>query len=54
MIMMILCLELIVSFNRYMVECEYAYSRNKVVAFMVLIDTWWNVNSVRHTIRQAP
>ena len=34
------------SFNRYMVECEcYRYCYIYIPIF-VLIDTWWNVNSV--------
>ena len=35
-------------FNRYMVECE---SRNVYAldpSELVLIDTWWNVNCIRH------
>ena len=34
-------------FNRYMVECEYLL-RSDIARFeRVLIDTWWNVNSVQ-------
>ena len=32
------------SFNRYMVECEYKSGKTTHIAFLVLIDTWWNVN----------
>ena len=32
------------SFNRYMVECESRSSTAILVAVIVLIDTWWNVN----------
>ena len=31
-------------FNRYMVECEYRNSDCGNQIFIVLIDTWWNVN----------
>ena len=34
------------SFNRYMVECEYRHRVNVDSSFIVLIDTWWNVNVV--------
>ena len=33
------------SFNRYMVECEYVESGSRSRLFQVLIDTWWNVNT---------
>ena len=29
-----------------MVECEYKYFLIHATAFLVLIDTWWNVNIV--------
>ena len=32
------------SFNRYMVECEWAYQLYDLFFPFVLIDTWWNVN----------
>ena len=32
-------------FNRYMVECEYRNSDCGNQIFIVLIDTWWNVNT---------
>ena len=32
-------------FNRYMVECELKCQENRAVPALVLIDTWWNVNS---------
>ena len=31
-------------FNRYMVECEFAYYERNIINWAVLIDTWWNVN----------
>ena len=31
-------------FNRYMVECEYRNHNCGNPLFIVLIDTWWNVN----------
>ena len=33
------------SFNRYMVECEYQCNCTVYFVFVVLIDTWWNVNT---------
>ena len=33
-----------VSFNRYMVECEYVKYGSRAYRYLVLIDTWWNVN----------
>ena len=33
------------SFNRYMVECEYRKLTSYGFTYIVLIDTWWNVNS---------
>ena len=33
------------SFNRYMVECEYSLSKISFALSLVLIDTWWNVNT---------
>ena len=35
---------MILSFNRYMVECECYIFRNADDMKNVLIDTWWNVN----------
>ena len=32
------------SFNRYMVECEYLMLFALMILIKVLIDTWWNVN----------
>ena len=32
-------------FNRYMVECEYQKNASIYTMTLVLIDTWWNVNS---------
>ena len=32
------------SFNRYMVECECYSLPLMALTFLVLIDTWWNVN----------
>ena len=46
MIMTILCLVLIVSFNRYMVECECSRDRTQLNSVWVLIDTLWNVNKL--------
>ncbi len=37
--------QLICSFNRYMVECEFVEFTNITRSRYVLIDTWWNVNS---------
>ena len=34
-------------FNRYMVECESNKLGIGADAYSVLIDTWWNVNSLR-------
>ena len=31
-------------FNRYMVECESRFLNQIFYHFLVLIDTWWNVN----------
>ncbi len=33
-------------FNRYMVECEYNSIFYILTIICVLIDTWWNVNSL--------
>ena len=33
-------------FNRYMVECEFEKMSVGQSRTVVLIDTWWNVNSV--------
>ena len=32
------------SFNRYMVECELIFIDVVYLFYIVLIDTWWNVN----------
>ena len=32
-----------------MVECEYGIGRDVVVYQLVLIDTWWNVNTQLHS-----
>ena len=33
-------------FNRYMVECELTVDNTPfIMFFIVLIDTWWNVNT---------
>ena len=32
-------------FNRYMVECEFGKAAEFTEKYLVLIDTWWNVNS---------
>ena len=40
------------SFNRYMVECEYITTTVDSLSLLVLIDTWWNVNT-SHLIRVA-
>ena len=34
------------SFNRYMVECECYSLPLMALTFLVLIDTWWNVNCI--------
>ena len=36
-------------FNRYMVECEYICSSGSMSSLEVLIDTWWNVNTITNT-----
>ena len=34
------------SFNRYMVECEFVtHAVSSIRLYIVLIDTWWNVNA---------
>ena len=38
------------SFNRYMVECEYQFLLKSKHHYLVLIDTWWNVNHYEHEI----
>ena len=38
--------EKIFRFNRYMVECEFLYCLLACHHCVVLIDTWWNVNTV--------
>ena len=35
---------ILLSFNRYMVECELVMQSLRLRILMVLIDTWWNVN----------
>ena len=37
-------LQILSSFNRYMVECEYGLLSKGATDDDVLIDTWWNVN----------
>ena len=37
-----------VSFNRYMVECEFCLYSTEWQLSGVLIDTWWNVNESSH------
>ena len=37
-------MHLLTRFNRYMVECECCNSDSGYQIFIVLIDTWWNVN----------
>ena len=32
-------------FNRYMVECEWRFIKRMYPRYIVLIDTWWNVNN---------
>ena len=39
----------LIYFNRYMVECEFGWSRGDTVTDLVLIDTWWNVNYIQHS-----
>ena len=36
------------SFNRYMVECEYISGLCFLERICVLIDTWWNVNMINN------
>ena len=36
------------SFNRYMVECELNAYQGYTLQAVVLIDTWWNVNTLLH------
>ena len=36
--------QVVVRFNRYMVECEYRILKTRSEMGWVLIDTWWNVN----------
>ena len=38
------------SFNRYMVECELVIFHITLGKNLVLIDTWWNVNTVGRLI----
>ena len=35
------------NFNRYMVECEFRRFNHIRRIYIVLIDTWWNVNVKR-------
>ena len=35
---------MVARFNRYMVECEYCKFAGYRFTYIVLIDTWWNVN----------
>ena len=41
-------------FNRYMVECEFIRKRMTAQIFLVLIDTWWNVNLLNVTLTELP
>ena len=47
-----LCPVLILSFNRYMVECECLKMQNYLLLHLVLIDTWWNVNIIEGKMRE--
>ena len=38
------------SFNRYMVECEFMNNDGVRIDWLVLIDTWWNVNLLNVTL----
>ena len=40
------CIFCLNSFNRYMVECELRCIHISPNVYYVLIDTWWNVNTV--------
>ena len=40
-------------FNRYMVECEYYKLTSYWFTYIVLIDTWWNVNKSERAISIA-
>ena len=42
------------SFNRYMVECEFDKSNRLLLNVMVLIDTWWNVNRPQILLNLLP
>ena len=44
MISQIFRIDLFLSFNRYMVECELYTHSEPHIEEIVLIDTWWNVN----------
>ena len=33
-------------FNRYMVECEFRFRPQGCLMHCILIDTWWNVNTI--------
>ena len=35
-----------ICFNRYMVECELIRASVIFLMLKVLIDTWWNVNTI--------
>ena len=37
-------------FNRYMVECEFRKVKLILRLSVVLIDTWWNVNSIKRVV----
>ena len=39
-------------FNRYMVECESTDTQTKFFHIVVLIDTWWNVNEEKISVKE--
>ena len=43
----------ITCFNRYMVECEFVGNPYLAVFLAVLIDTWWNVNTIAVTRKRS-
>ena len=43
--------ETIPSFNRYMVECELFTRYRPEQTVTVLIDTWWNVNTLLQSLQ---
>ena len=34
-----------------MVECELYFAVTFIIALLVLIDTWWNVNELIHAVQ---